>query len=735
MRPPSGDFPEPGDDGVLKDVGQDARDAITGHVLAALSAAKTNRESNGVDEEFTLSLYQVRAQYTPDVSARLKAKGIPEIFLPMTDTKCRGLLARLSEIVSRDDVLEMRPSAIPEPPPDAIESIALRAMQPIRESGMKFLEMAGVIQQLPPEMLEAAAIEAGLMLTPPEHIQLEAARLRAGYDKRLAFEAEEKARLMTATIREQLNLGKHQDAIGEALENMIVYGTGFLHGPVPAMERRLGWRTRKKKSVPVFEDRLTLAWKSVQPWDVFPQAGVTDMQQGDLCVRVRYFPEDLRNFAEGDCPGYIPDAISAALSNSDEKKDTQNTTSDTSLDTSGDEARKSLTLQSNPASAPGQIEGVEYWGNLPGHLLAQLGIEEDAEGKTIKANRWLAVNTIVAHKQLIYLRLLEPGELRPYSKACCYTTPGSFWGTGVPKKMRVSQTMINLIARFLAVNVSHSAGPQVIIDSLNRLDKRINTQLEPLKVWLFNNSMGNGNRPMYMQQVQDNSHTLIAALDRWIRQTDEDTGIPAVAYGNSYLTGAAARTARGLSMVMEGVEKVIRDITRRVDDGLLRTSMQRMYVFNMLYSDDEAIKCDASPEARGVLAVALRQQQAGQYAEILQMVKGDPVSQAIVGAKGMLNLFRKTLQCMGVNPDDLDIPSATEQELAQIQQNIVQAMMLTQSQRDGAQAQQQAPTAAQMQNAAPAAMQRQPMMPPQARQGMMELPDLNQPQQYGDFAA
>ena len=705
--------------------------------MAAFEQAKRNREANRIDEEFTLALYQMRGEYTPEVLAALKAKGIPAIYLPVTDTKCRGLLARLSEIVGRDDIMEMRPSAVPEPPMNVVESIAQRSMQAVEDFGLAYIMQSGTFAQgVPPEMipmLPQLALEVGIALVPEAHIHLLLGTIRAEYDRKVMSEVEDAAQRMTVVIRDQMTQGKFREAFLEAVENSVGYGSGFLHGPVPVMERRLGWKKRKGKAKPVMEERLTLTWESTAPWDVFPQAGVTDIQQGDLCVRVRYFPQDLRKFADEEMAGWIPDAITAALSNPAEKKDTKETLGDSSTYVSSDDTRRELTAQQNPASVPGQIEGVEYWGSLPGHMLAQMGIDEDSDGYAIEENCWFEVNAIVINGQLVYLRLLEAGETRPYSMVRCYTTPGAFWGVGVPKKMRTSQAMVNMIARFLAVNVSHSAGPQVIIDALNRIDKRVSHHIEPLKVWLFNNTMGNGSRPMYMQQVQDNSHSLVAALDRWLRQADDDTGVPAVVHGNSYLTGAAARTAAGLGMVMEGVEKIIRDITRRIDDGLLRPSMQRMYVWNMLFSEDESIKCDATPEARGILAVALRQQQAGQYAELLQMVKGDPVSQAIIGAKGMLNLFRKTLQCMGVNPDDLEIPSATEQELAQIQENILKAMALTQSQRDGAQAQQQAPTSAQMQNAA--AQQPQPVAQPQfmPQQGM-DLPDLNQPYN-GDFAA
>ena len=235
---PSGEYPEPGDEGVLRKVGDTTRDAIARHVQAAFKFAKRNREANNVDEEFSLALHQMRGEYPPEVLAQFKTKGIPAIYLPVTDTKCRGLLARLSEVVGCDDIVEIRISAVPEPPVSVVESIVQRSMQAL-----------------------------------------------------------------------------------EAVENSVGYGTGFLHCLIPVNERRLGWKKRKGKAKPVMEDRLTLKWKNTAPWDVFPQPGVMDVQQGDLCVRVRYFPQELKKFVDEKMPGWIPDAITAALSNPVEKRD------------------------------------------------------------------------------------------------------------------------------------------------------------------------------------------------------------------------------------------------------------------------------------------------------------------------------------------------------------------------------------------------------------------------------
>jgi hypothetical protein len=201
---PSGEYPVPGDEGVLRKVGDTTRDAIAGHVQAAFELAKRNREANNVDEEFSLALHQMRGEYPPEVLAQLKAKGIPAIYLPVTDTKCRGLLARLSEVVGRDDIMEMRASAVPEPPVSVVESIAQRSMKAVEDFGLGYILQSGLFAQgVPPEMvplLPQMAMEVGLALVPKTHIHVLSSAIRTEYDRKATQEAEEAARRMTVAM-------------------------------------------------------------------------------------------------------------------------------------------------------------------------------------------------------------------------------------------------------------------------------------------------------------------------------------------------------------------------------------------------------------------------------------------------------------------------------------------------------------------------------------------------------
>jgi hypothetical protein len=183
----------------------------------------------------------------------------------------------------------------------------------------------------------------------------------------------------------------------------------------------------------------------------------------------------------------------------------------------------------------------------------------------------------------------------------------------------------------------------------------------------------------------------MGVYDRLCRQADDDTGFPAVVQGNSYLTGAAARTAAGLSMVLEGVEKIVRDVARRIDEGFLRPGMTRMYIFNMLHGEDDEIKCDATPEVRGVLAIVLKQQQTSRYSEILGLVKSDPLFAAVVGAKGIDAIFRKIIHSLDINPDEI-MDSASQKNFKELQAHIMALISATQAERNGATAQMGATT-------------------------------------------
>jgi len=374
----------------------------------------------------------------------------------------------------------------------------------------------------------------------------------------------------------------------------------------------------------------------------------------------------------------------------DDKKDQKDITHDVTLDSPYEQERKQLSKQDKNSPADGQIEGIEFWGNLPGHLLIEMGIKSMPDKSPVKANQWVAVNAISIHSQLVYLRILDIGESRPYSKAVCYSVVDSFWGVGAPRKMAHTQSMVNSAARSILINMMQSSGPQVILDDVNRLDPRCNMSMKPWKVWLYKPGMSGygSNRPMYFFQPSDNTPQLLAVFDRFMKQSDDDTGVPSVAYGNSFLAGGAARTMGGLQIIMEGVEKGLREITRRIDSGFLKPSMYRMYEWNMLYSEDEGIKCDAHPTAKGILAIALKQQQASRYFEILIIVKGDPILAQIVGGEGIKNLFSRAIESsLDIDPREI-LPSRSQRDWERIEANIAMQMAATQAERDGATAQQ-----------------------------------------------
>ena len=690
-------------DGVPGSLPPPLADNLTRHVMTAFQKAKRDRENNGIDEELLTALYQVRGEYDPEQLAKLAKQEHPVIYVPLTDTKVRGMRSRIMEICWRDNVMEMRPSKVPELSEEHYTEIATNVLSVVKQMGMLTLRQQlppEALAQVPPEVLDGLSMEIGLSLVPPEKQWTFAMAMRDNMEREVNERSEESCAKMNAVIKTQFQVGKWKDAFAESINDMIVYGSGFLHGPVPLVESRLKWEKKKGRYVPVYDWETTQTWESISPWDVYPEAGVTDIAEGDLCVRVRFAPEKLRKMAAMEVPGYFVDGIAKALSgDSTEEKDAKEMPENYTLDSPQETERKRLTAQTRLDVSKAFVEGIEFWGNAPGHTLSELGFDETPDGKEIEPNEWFAVNAIVANRQVIYCRILNYGELRPYSKSTCYSVPGSFWGLGVPAKMRHTQSMVNSSVRHLFINMAMSSGPQVAVENVNAIDTRhCDLKMKPWKIWYFKNSASSGNRPMYFFQPSDNTPQLLALYDRFLKQADDDTGVPSIAYGNSFLAGRAAATATGLQIAMEGVEKSLREIARNIDSGFLVPSMHRMYVYNMIYSEDESLKCDAHPEARGVLAIALNQQMASRYLDLLNLIKGDPMLIQIVGAEAVYKALYKFVEDgLDIDPGEI-LKTRSQQEWDRINEGIMQQLLATGAERAGMTAQRSI-TAGQAENA------------------------------------
>jgi hypothetical protein len=250
--------------------------------------------------------------------------------------------------------------------------------------------------------------------------------------------------------------------------------------------------------------------------------------------------------------------------------------------------------------------------------------------------------------------------------------------------MRDVQKAANAAVRSLIVNMGQASGPQASLDDASRLHPADDGRMRPWKLWMFNNSSNSSSSPIRFFNVASNAMELLAVYDRFARIADEVTGVPAYSYGSDAVAGAG-RTMGGLSMLMGAAARGIKQVVTNIDRDVIEESVERLFVWNMLFNEDENIKGDVVIKARGVSALLVKEQVAQKRMELLAAT-ANPIDAQIMGPEGRANIIRRTAQSLDMDGSDL-VPSDAE-----IRQRELMAQMQQQAAAQAAQQQAQAPT-------------------------------------------
>jgi nitrogenase molybdenum-iron protein alpha/beta subunit len=175
-------------------------------------------------------------------------------------------------------------------------------------------------------------------------------------------------------------------------------------------------------------------------------------------------------------------------------------------------------------------------------------------------------------------------------------------------------------------------------------------------------------------------------------------------------TGGAGRTASGMSMLMSNAGKSIKQVIANIDEHVIKPCIDRLYYYNMRYSDDADLKGDIRIQARG--AASLLEKEAAQQRrnEFLTVALNSPVVQQVIGMEGIAELLRQAAKTLDMNVDEI-VPSeyiikqkeaAAQAQQAQMQDAQMQEMAQKSGQSQAGGTPPAAPTGgAQLMNGAP----------------------------------
>ena len=580
--------------------------SLSGHIGACFSEAQAAKSN--VIERLLACERQRRGEYPPRLKAQIAASGGQEIFMMLTDIKCRAADSWIKDVMLNhaESTWALQPTVEPTLPP----------------------ELKAEVTQI--MMAEAAEVAAMGVQPDPEVMAAREQEIHDEATARVQALAKDRCDRMSTRITDKLSEGGFDTALKALIYDFTTYPTVFMKGPVLRKKKTMAWGANFQPQV---EETVVINVDRVSPWDLFPSAGAVTIQDGYLIHRHKLSRKAVRQMI--GMPGSNKVALTSVL---------QTYKLGLKTITNGDNEHEHLNGRNVTFGADGLIEALEYWGPASGQMLKEWGMKS-VNGKPVdeldeyQINAW-KIGGFVVRVQINP----DPLDERPYSKASFEDIPGAFWGVALPEMMADVQIMCNASARALAANMGIASGPQVEVN-IDRLARgEVVTSMFPWKVWqTTSDRSGAGHPAIRFFQPSMNAAELLQVYTYFSKIADEVTGVPNYIYGSSAV-GGAGRTASGLSMLMENAAKGIKHAILSLDSANSEMIV-RLYNHLMMFDPDTSIKGDMNVVAAGAIGAMIREQQVNARTQFMADTL-NPVDAQIIGTEGRAYMLRERAKAL-----------------------------------------------------------------------------------------
>lgn len=591
-------------------------DALAGSMSRL--ALETIGKRQTIEQRWLEDLRQYNGTYDDEILAKLKAADSSMVYVNITRTKTRTAKSRIGDMLFPTDDRNWGLGLAPNPQLN------------------QFLSNDEVVGKTP----------SGTPVT------------KADVAQHLHQEAQNGVEAMQDVIEGQLAKAFYEANARESIHNACVVGTGVLKGPIVVGTKRRTWAVESDgtQHTRVLKEVLDMAptIEAVDPWNFFPDMAVTRMKDAKFVFERRYLhARDLKKLASD--PSYLADNV----------KDVLKRGAKVSQISRNPTAEKRAAGYQNYGDTAIQVdddryEVWEYHGPIDAVDLVASGILKDKDlggeyGDLNEVSGCVVFAGSVVIK--VYLNPLETGDL-PYSVFCWERDEACIFGYGVPYRMRNAQKIYNAAWRMLLDNAGLSVGGQIVVNkTLVQPESDNDYRLKPRKVWTTTKAgvsvheiFGLFEVPMHQQELQ-----AIITIARML--ADEETGISQLAEGDQgpHIT----KTVQGMAMLMNSTNAQTRDSIKVWDDDNTVPLIGRFLDWNMQNHEDENIKGEYEPIARGSAVLLAREVQSQNLMTLAFNFSANPVFAPMIKAK---KLFGKIVQSMHLTEDDI---IKSDQEMAQ----------------------------------------------------------------------
>lgn len=623
-------------------------------VMDWFSDAFDARRDSGMDERLSYCLRSQVCEFSDQemekLSQILGASVAKKVFVPLTKLKNRAAKSMLIDLANQsgEPLFRLEPTPVTEVPQEIADRVSAEMMQRITTM---FSQMAASgIQEIPPEAMEL--VQSMIVDVTSERYD-EVENAKSEY-------ARSRAKRMQNKVWDSMVEGGFNDAFADFISNVCIYGTGVIVGPVSRVVPVNRCVEDKKKKVRRYERRYDsrIVFESVNPQDVYPAPNAKSVDDGPICMRVRYTRDALWRYAEAkdgsdpDGSGWIVSAVRGIIVRHPDYG------VKIAMDTY-DRERRVCERNGFNDSTDCNFDGIRCFASVRGSDLVDMGIVVDRLGKKIDRERFYRTETIVIDNRVVYCRIYDDALGVPVSKGTFYELPGSWWGESIADTLRMTQTTLNNVIRAMLVNMSASSNGIVWINDVQRMYNKSPNALR-VKAGMtipFSQSIGGGQgAPIGVINVPSTAAELIQVWKTFQTQADIDSGIPAYTEGQTSGQSGALRTAQGLAMFTEASNRGMKMVMTSIDRCVISRIARLTADYILVNDPDQELKGDVNVMPVGLVGKIMKAQRDQQRVALFNLIVQNQMLSQLIGPTGIIELLRPSLDDVDINPDDI-LPS------------------------------------------------------------------------------
>jgi hypothetical protein len=452
-------------------------------------------------------------------------------------------------------------------------------------------------------------------------------------------QAQERSDAMSEEIEDQLVECRYQSIGREAIRAGCMVGTGVMKGPVLLGKGRRAWQQIQDAAgnvaqVIVEVEDQNPGFEYVPVWDFFPDMSATRVEDCEKIYQRHWMTKrDLIRLAKR--PDFLTDQIRKVLQTSPNRIPPDYLTQLREMGditSVGDEKRYVVW----ECHGPIDTEHLQLCGCV--------GEEEPLE--ELRGVVWVCQGVVIKAA----LNPMDTDDY-PFSVFNFEQDDSCIFGYGVPYLMRSPQRVVRAAWRMIMDNAGLSVGGQIIINKsviepARTADGRQSWDITPLKVWLLKDKMARAQDAFHIFEFPNHQNELAAIFNLARELADEETGIPVIAEGDQ---GNATTTARGMEMLMNSHNIVMRRAVKNWDDCVTIPNITRIYDWNMQNNPDESLKGDFNVVAKGSSALLLKETQSRNMLNLINFLLSPP----LIGWVRLEEAVKKLVSSMQHDPEEL----------------------------------------------------------------------------------